>query len=59
MIILGDDRVLAFGLFPDGAVSAEAVSPNGERVDALPGFRRISDASKLEVAGSTPVRRFV
>jgi hypothetical protein len=37
MIILGEDRVLAFGLLPAVAVSAEAVSPNGERASCTVG----------------------
>ena len=32
MIIIDDSLALVFGLLPDGAVSAEAVSPDGERV---------------------------
>ena len=32
MIIIDDDLALVFGLLPDGAVSAEAVPPGGERV---------------------------
>jgi hypothetical protein len=32
MIIISDSLALVFGLLPDSAVSAEAVSPNGERV---------------------------
>ena len=31
-IIIDDSRALVFGVLPDGAVSAEAVSPDGERV---------------------------
>jgi hypothetical protein len=37
MIIIDDSRALVFGLLPDGAVSAEAVSPNGERVSCTTG----------------------
>ena len=32
MVIIDDSRALVFGVLPDGAVSAEAVSPDGERV---------------------------
>jgi hypothetical protein len=32
MIIIDDSLALVFGLLPDGAVSAEAVSPDGDRV---------------------------
>jgi hypothetical protein len=32
MIIIDDSLGLVFGLLPDGAVSAEAVAPDGERV---------------------------
>jgi hypothetical protein len=32
MIIIDDSLALVFGLLPDSAVSAEAVSPNGDRV---------------------------
>jgi hypothetical protein len=35
MIPLDDSRALVFGLLPDGAVSAEAVSPDGERVPCI------------------------
>ena len=32
MIIIDDSLALVFGLLPDGAVSAEAVAPDGDRV---------------------------
>jgi hypothetical protein len=35
MIPFEDSRALVFGLLPDGAVSAEAVSPDGERVPCI------------------------
>src|ERR1700716_1128805 len=35
MIPFDDSRALVFGLLPDGAVSAEAVSPDGERVPCI------------------------
>ena len=34
-ILLDDSRALVFGLLPDGVVSAEAVSPDGERVRCI------------------------
>lgn len=35
MIIIDDSLALVFGLLPDSAVSAEAVSPDGERVSCI------------------------
>lgn len=35
MIPLDDSRALVFGLLPEGAASAEAVSPDGERVPCI------------------------
>lgn len=35
MISFEDSRALVFGLLPEGAVGAEAVSPDGERVPCI------------------------